>query len=85
MIFGEYEKVGLVDKTWRRIRIVDSRKDTVDFYNWFYDDRYLDGSNTLYRTEKELTLDELNREIIRKKIEGNELKKVLSITKMDMH
>lgn len=85
MIFGEYEKIGLVDKTWKRIRLIDSRKDTVDLYNWFYDDRYQNGSNTLYRTKKEFTLDRLNKEIIRKKIEAGELKRVLSITKMDMN
>ena len=85
MVFGEYEKIGLVDKTWKRIKVIDSRKDTVDLYTWFYDDRFPNGSNTLYRTKEGFTFDKLNKEVIRQKIEGNKLKKVMSITKTDMN
>lgn len=85
MIFGEYEKIGLVDKTWKRIRVVDSKKDTVDLYTWFYDDRFPNGLNTLYRTKEELTFDKLNKEVIRNKVEENKLKEVMSIMKTDMN
>ena len=85
MIFGEYEKIGLVDKTWKRIRLINSKKDTVDLYTWFYDNRFPNGSNTLYRAKEEFIFDKLNKEFIRQKIKNNELKKVMSITKTDMN
>ena len=81
MIFGEYEKIGLVDKTWKRIRIINSKKDTVDLYTWFFDDRYPNGSNTLYRAKESITIDKLNKDLIRQKIGKGELRKVMSITK----
>lgn len=85
MIFGEYEKIGLVDKTWKRIRIVDAKKDTIDLYTWFYDDKYSNGSNALYRTKEEITLEELDKEAIRQKIKQNELKKIMSVSKINMN
>jgi hypothetical protein len=85
MIFGDYEKIGLVDKTYKRIRVINSQEDTVDLYIWFYDDRFPIGSNTLFRPKQEIALDELNKEVIQEKIERNKLKEIMSITKTNMN
>ncbi|MEZ5041903.1 MAG: hypothetical protein R2828_18550 [Saprospiraceae bacterium] len=85
MIFGDYEKIGLVDKTWKRIRIINSKKDTVDLYNWFNDDRYRNGSNKLYKVKGKISIDELEKEIIILKNQRNELKEIMSISKTEMN
>ena len=84
MIFGEYEKIGLVNKTQKRIQIINSKKDTVDLYNWFNDDRYPNGSNKLLRAKVEISIDELEKEIIKQKLQRKELKEIMSISKTNM-
>lgn len=79
MIFGDYEKIGVVDKTWKSIRVINSKNDTVDLYNWINDNRYKDGSNKLFRVKAKISTDELDKGIIIQKINRNELKEIMSI------
>lgn len=85
MVLGDCEKVGLVDKTWKRIRVINAQKDTVDLYTWHYDDRFPNRSNILFRPKEKFTLDKLNKEVIQEEIERNKLKKIISITKTNMN
>ena len=81
IIFGDYEKIGKVNKTWKRIKVIDFDKDTVDLYNWFNDDNYSKGKMKLFRIKKKITLHELKKEKIQPKIHSGEIRQVFSIKK----
>ena len=75
IILGDYKSIGIVDKTWARLNVVNLNYDTVDLLSWVYDN-YEEGSIDLYRVKKEITFKELEKDKIRIKIQNNEIKKL---------
>lgn len=76
MILGNYESMGIVNKSWTKLRIVNSHNDTIDLFNWVYGNSYGENSVKLYRTRKNIPIEELEKDKISLKIQNNEIKKV---------
>ena len=76
MVFGKYKKIGLVDKTWTTIRIINLTGDTIDLFNWFYDDNYPEAEIKLYKIKNQFELDELNKDEVKRMIENDEVRSI---------
>ena len=76
MILGNYRSIGIVDKTCTKLSIINSQSDTIDLFNWVYENSYGENSVKLYRTRKNIPIKELEPDKIILKIQNNEIKEI---------
>lgn len=74
VIYENFEVIGLIDKNWKRIRVLTKEGESMDFYNWVYENKYLVEKIKFYRPDRKWKIDELTEENIKRSLEKGYLK-----------
>ncbi|OKL41382.1 hypothetical protein [Pontibacter flavimaris] len=72
------KKFGIIEKDTRRIRIVDTRNEKVDLYNWVYIyDDFQESKIEVFRPDSKIDLARMNYEEVVSLIQKNEMELII--------
>ncbi len=67
---------GIIQKNWTRIRIITQKKDSIDLFNWIYQNG-VETKIEIFRPNREINLDKITYSELERMIDKSELQFVI--------